>query len=124
MLGYHSWIVCTVRERKHCPRTQVLTKTGSTDCPSNSSSLPLYVLLHQTSNIPSSVPPWLPPEASSSHPTPFHFSRSILSYAAFTSRAPSMPTAMPTLAHTTQLRKQVGHAFPCNNDGAPSQQDG
>jgi len=80
------------------------------------------VLLHQTSN-PSSVPPWLPPETSSTHPTLFHFSRSILNYAAFTSRAPSMPTAMPNLAHTTQLRKQVGHAFPCNNDGAPSQQD-
>jgi len=40
-LDYHSWIVCTVRERKHGPRAQVLTKTGSTDCPSNSSSLPL-----------------------------------------------------------------------------------
>jgi len=80
--------------------------------------------LHPTSNLPSSVPPWLPPEASSSHPTSFHFSCSILNYAAFISRAPSMPAAMPNLARTTQLRKQVGHAFPCNNDGAPSQQDG
>jgi len=41
MLGCHSWIVYIVRERKHCPRTQFLTKTGGTDCPSNSSSLPL-----------------------------------------------------------------------------------
>jgi hypothetical protein len=41
MLGYHSWIVYRVRERKHYPRTQVLMKTGNTDCPSNSSSLPL-----------------------------------------------------------------------------------
>jgi hypothetical protein len=60
-----------------------------------------YVLLHQTSNLPSSVPRWLPLEASSSHPTLFHFSCSILSYAAFISRAPSMPAAMPNLAHTT-----------------------
>jgi len=37
----HSWIVYIVRERKHCPRTQFLTKTGGADCPSNSSSLSL-----------------------------------------------------------------------------------
>jgi len=55
---------------------------------------------------PSSVPRWLPPEASPSHPTSFHFSRSILSYAAFMSRTPSMPAAMPNLAHTTQLRNK------------------
>jgi hypothetical protein len=34
------------------------------------------------------------------------FSRSILSYAAFMSRAPSMLAAMPNLAHTTQLRNK------------------
>jgi hypothetical protein len=31
-----------------------------------------------------------------------------------------MPAAMPNFTHTTQLRKQGNHAFPCNNDGAPS----
>jgi hypothetical protein len=67
----------------------------------------LSSVLHQTPNLPSSVPRWLPPEASSSHLTPFHFfSRSILSYAAFMSQAPSMPAAMPNLAHTTQLRNK------------------
>jgi len=31
------------------------------------------ILLHQTSDLPSLVPHWLPPEASSGHPTPFYF---------------------------------------------------
>jgi hypothetical protein len=79
-----------------------VAKTLATELPHSL----LSSILHQTPNLPSSVPRWLPPEASSNHPTPFHFSRSILSYTAFMSRAPSMPTAMPNLAHTTQLRNK------------------
>ncbi len=141
-MDYHSWIVCTVRERKHGPRAQVLTKTKSTDCPSNSSSLPLS--MSSCSNEldhPSDAAEdhsrgqdscyWATTLSSffspsfSRHPISLLqspvgflqklpsvlqrrsiFSRSIFSYAAFMSRAPSMPAAMPNLAHTTQLRNK------------------
>jgi len=151
ILRHHSWIVYIVWERKHCPQTQFLTKTGGADCPSNSSSLslsmssysneldhtsdaaethnlgqdsllPSYSLFSllphsllfsspktKTSLLPITPPPlslslpctiftappktdfwsffrvlrWLPPEASSNFPTPFHSPRSVFSLVTF-----------------------------------------
>jgi hypothetical protein len=49
MLGCYSWIVYTVRERKHCPRTQFLTKKNRRHWLSLqfSFSPSLYVFLQQ-----------------------------------------------------------------------------
>jgi len=55
----------------------------------------------QTSDLFFEFSCWLPPEACSNFPTPFHSPRSVLSLVTFIIRAPSMPAAMPNFAHTT-----------------------
>jgi len=166
MLRHHSWIVYIVRERKHCPQTQFLTKqealivppilplslsmssysneldhtsdAAETHDPGQDSLLPSYSLFsfyqphHNIVCCPSKqtsdlffkfsvgfLQKLLPIFQHRSIPP-----RSVLSLATFIIRTPSMPAAMPNFTHTTQLRKQGNHAFPCNNDGAPSQHVG